>query len=93
MNFHQTKKVVFWDIVPCSPLKIKQHFGESGGSIFRALLATSLSLVSCLAYSLTLKMETTFSSETSVGFHWITQHYIPEHGILHNHCCENFKSK
>jgi hypothetical protein len=35
-----------------------------------ALLATCFMLVSCLAYSLTLKMEATCSSETSVDFKW-----------------------
>jgi hypothetical protein len=34
--------------------------------------------VSCLAYSLTLKMEVACSSETSVDFQWTTHCYIPE---------------
>jgi hypothetical protein len=33
---------------------------------------------SCLAYTSTLEMETTCSSETSVNFHRTTLHYIPE---------------
>jgi hypothetical protein len=44
----------------------------------RALLATCFMLVSCLAYYLTLKIEVTYSSKTSVDFQWTTQHYIPE---------------
>jgi hypothetical protein len=28
----------------------------------------------------------------SVDFQWAIQHYIPEDGILHNHCCENLES-
>jgi hypothetical protein len=35
-------------------------------------------LVSCLAYSLMLKMEAIYSSETSVNFQWTTRRYIPE---------------
>jgi hypothetical protein len=35
-------------------------------------------LVSCLAYSSTLKMEATCSYETLVDFQWTTWHYIPE---------------
>jgi hypothetical protein len=35
-------------------------------------------MVSCLAYSLTLKMVATCSSETLVGFPRTTWHYIPE---------------
>jgi hypothetical protein len=39
-------------------------------------------LVSCLAYSSTLKMEATCCSEMSVDFQWTTRHYIPEHRTL-----------
>jgi hypothetical protein len=48
----------------------------------RALLAASFTPLSCLAYFLTLKMETTCSSETSVDFQWTTQHYIREDRTL-----------
>jgi hypothetical protein len=42
------------------------------------LMASTATLVaSCLAYSLTLKMEAVYSSETLVGFYWATKHYIP----------------
>jgi hypothetical protein len=40
----------------------------------------------------TLKMEAICSSETSVDTQRTTWRYIPEDGILHNHCCENLKS-
>jgi hypothetical protein len=40
-------------------------------------LATWFVLVSCLAYSSTLKMGATYSSEMSVNFQWTTWHYIP----------------
>jgi hypothetical protein len=49
-------------------------------------------LVSCLAYSSTLKMEATCSSETSVNFQHITCRYIPEDTTLHNHCYEILES-
>jgi hypothetical protein len=49
-------------------------------------------LVSCLAYPSTLKMEATFSSETSVAFQGTTQRYILEDTTLHDHCCENLSS-
>jgi hypothetical protein len=45
--------------------------------------------VSCLAYSSTLKMEATCSSETSLDFHWTTRRYIPEDRNHHSHDCEN----
>jgi hypothetical protein len=49
-------------------------------------------LISCLAYSLTVKMEATCSSETSVDFQRTTSRYIPDYKVLHNHRCENLKA-
>jgi hypothetical protein len=46
-----------------------------------ALLATCFMLVSCLAYSATLKMEVTCSSNMSVDFQH-TGRYIPENKTL-----------
>jgi hypothetical protein len=54
--------------------------------------ASVLALVSCSAYSSTLKMEAIFSFETSVDFQRTTQRYIPGGSTLHNHRCENLKS-
>jgi hypothetical protein len=64
---------ISWDIKPCSPL-----------SVNRALLATFFTLVSCLAYSSTLKMEATYSSEMSVEFQRTIWRYIPEGKTLNN---------
>jgi hypothetical protein len=41
-------------------------------------------LVSCSAYSATLKMEATGPSETSADFQWTAGRYIPEHKTLHD---------
>jgi hypothetical protein len=38
-------------------------------------------------------MEATCSSETSVDYQRTTRHYNPEDRSLHNHRCENLKSK
>jgi hypothetical protein len=43
-----------------------------------SLLVTYVTLVSCLAYSSTLKMEATCSTETFVDFQQTTQRYIPK---------------
>jgi hypothetical protein len=51
---------------------------KSSFSIGKSFLATCFMLVTCSTYSLTLKMEATYSSETSVDFQRITQRYIPE---------------
>jgi hypothetical protein len=47
----------------------------------------AFTLVSCSAYSSTLKMEAICSSETSVDIQQITQRYIPEDSTLHNYTC------
>jgi hypothetical protein len=48
-------------------------------------------LISCLAYALTLKIETLCSSETVVDFLWSIWCYIPEDITLRNHQYENHK--
>jgi hypothetical protein len=70
----------FWDVMPRSLLEISRSFGgaclvhlqETG--MKQVLLATCFTIVSCLAYSLTVKMETACSSETSVDVQWTTWH-------------------
>jgi hypothetical protein len=51
----------------------------------QALLAICFMLVSCLAYSSTLKMVAACSSETSVDFQRIAWYYIPDGRTLHSH--------
>jgi hypothetical protein len=80
---------IFWDITPCSLLKENRRFG---GTCPHLQGRFSRSLVSCLAYSSTLKIEATCSSETSGATQRITGRHIPEHDTLHNHRCENLKS-
>jgi hypothetical protein len=55
-------------------------------------LPPAFTLVSCSAYFLTLKMEATCSSETSVDFQRTTRRFIPDDTTPHNHCYENLKS-
>jgi hypothetical protein len=79
---------VFWDITPCSLLKVSRRFGGT----FRlapAELAACFALVPFLAKSWTLKMEAICSTETSVEFQRATRRCIPEDRTLHNHCYEN----
>jgi hypothetical protein len=58
---------IFWDKTKRSPTKVKRRFGGTC-RLHLAWLLPTLTLFSCLAYSSTLKMETTCSSETSVIF-------------------------
>jgi hypothetical protein len=48
-------------------------------------VVASRALVSCLAYTSTLKMEAICSSETSVDFQRATRRYIPEDRTLPGH--------
>jgi hypothetical protein len=98
------KRSIFWDITLCSPLKVNRCFGGTcrlqlqGRRISparnqrKSRWQAELTLVSCSAYSSTLKMEAMFSSKTSVNFQRTTQRYIPEDSALYNHRCENLKS-
>jgi hypothetical protein len=66
-----TKISVFWDIPPCSALKVN-----------RLCLSYAFTLVSCWAYSSAIKIEVTCSSETSADFQRTTWRYIPEDRTL-----------
>jgi hypothetical protein len=89
---------VFWYIATCSPMKVNRSFEgtyrlhlhcrrisqarnqrEAGGKL-------NFLIVPYLAYSSTLKMEATCSSETSTDFHRTTLRYIPEDRTLNNLC-------
>jgi hypothetical protein len=63
---------VFWDIMPCSPLKVNQ--------LLR--LPPDFTLVSYSTYTSTLKMEATRSSETSVYFQRTIRRYVAEDRTL-----------
>jgi hypothetical protein len=49
-------------------------------------------LVSCLAYYLTLKMDTICSSKSLVDFHQTMWHYIPDERAVYSHHYANLKS-
>jgi hypothetical protein len=104
------KSYIFWDITPCSPVKVNRLFRGPVASIFRveasdkqenstkqapsrALFAAWFMLVSCFAYSSTLKVEVICSYEIPVDFHRATWRYISEKGNFHSHRYENLKFK
>jgi hypothetical protein len=74
------KSSIFWDISPCSPLKIYRRFG--GAELF----ATCFILVPFLADSFTLKMEATCFSEKSVYFQRTKRRYIPCYYLIAHFC-------
>jgi hypothetical protein len=78
------KRSVLWNIMSCSLVKVSQHFGTAypfhlQGQRTRQARnqhETSIGMISCLAYSLTLKLDTRHSSKMSTftGLHNV----IPE---------------
>jgi hypothetical protein len=79
---------MFWKnmLPPSSEFKSKPSINQHEvGRVFHkqiTWLAACFMVASCLAFSSALKMEGTYSSETSVGFHWTTRQYIPEDRTL-----------
>jgi hypothetical protein len=57
-----------------------------------ALPTACFTLAPFLAYSQTLKMEVTYSTETTFGFQQYAWHYIPEETALHSYRSEIPKS-
>jgi hypothetical protein len=67
------RSFIFWEITPCSPLKITEQ----------ALLAACFMLVSCLDISSTMKIVAICSYETADYFQHTIRRYIPEDRTLH----------
>jgi hypothetical protein len=66
----------FLNISPYSPHKVSRRFGGKFRSSLRLHLNTCFHTGFLSAYSSTLKMEATCSSEMSIGFQKITKRYI-----------------
>jgi hypothetical protein len=60
--------------------------------LWGVLLAACFMLVSYFAYTSTIKMETTHSSEMRVNFQWRLHGVVSQKTELHNHHCENLTS-
>jgi hypothetical protein len=89
------KSPSFWNITPCSPLKVNRRFGETYSlhlQVRRISRARNQRDIRWQAYSSTLKMEAICYSEMSVDFQRTTRRYIPEDRTIYNHRCENLKS-
>jgi hypothetical protein len=85
LRLPKSEPTLFHTLYFCSDCDKNWHSGDARG---RADVAVS-TLVYCLAYSSTLKMEATCPSEKSVDFQRTTRHYIPGNKTLHNHLCKN----
>jgi hypothetical protein len=89
-----SESTIFRGVTQCNPLNVNRRFGGTYRLHLQGKLCLSpdFTLVSCSAYSSTLKMEAICTSETSVDIQQTTGRYIPQGSTLHNHHCENLKS-
>jgi hypothetical protein len=83
---------IFWDLTPCSPLKVNRRFG---GTFRFHVQGRRISQVrnqreAGSKHSSALKKKIC-SSETSVDFQQTTRFYISDDRTLHNHRRENLK--
>jgi hypothetical protein len=86
------KSIIFWDMMPCSPLSCTPRFGGTYHLHLQGRRQATCLLTGLLNYSSTLKMEAICSSETSGATQRTTRRHIPEDYTLHNHRSENLKS-
>jgi hypothetical protein len=79
------KRILFWDITLHSTLKFRRNMSPlSPGLKNKLSLPSAFTLVSCSAYSSTLKMEAIYFSKMLVDFQYTVQRYIPEDSTLCN---------
>jgi hypothetical protein len=82
VTFSNSRVAVSMYVTPCDPVQLQRRFGEIyclRRSVRRIAEATKQA-----TYSLTLKKERVFSSETSVSFYQTTQRKIPQNGTLYS---------
>jgi hypothetical protein len=97
------KSSIFCGIMWCSLMKVHRHFTGTCHLHLQGWRKSqtrnrhepgskrSFTQVSCLAYSLTMKMEAACSCETLIDIQWTVLRYIPKDRSLPTHCCENSK--
>jgi hypothetical protein len=83
------KSIILFDITPCGLVEVHRNFKET----YHFHRASCFLLISCFIYSLTLKIETVRSCETSVDFYRATRHYIAKESTIHCYRRENLRCK
>jgi hypothetical protein len=96
----RSKIYIFWDITPCTRVKIKWSLGGTfcfhlQGRITSQKVTSKkevASNASCWVVVWLRPCKWRCSSKTSFDLQWSTRHYIPEDKTPHIHRCENLKS-
>jgi hypothetical protein len=78
----QVHTMMVRDMTPCSPLKSQWTFRKNKPSKKHVASRVCLTVVSCLIYSSTPKIEEICSSEKSVNFNRSTRRHFPEDRTL-----------
>jgi hypothetical protein len=87
------KSTIFWDITPCSALKVNRRFGGTCRLHFQGRrIGRVRNQRGSKWQASTLKMGLICPTETSADFQRTTRRYIPGDNTLHNHRCESLKS-
>lgn len=75
------KSTVFWEVMPCTPVEVYQHFeGMPPSSSLKNKPRKQQGYSAC---SLTLMMEVVHYSEMSVNFYNSIWHHMPEDSTHH----------
>jgi hypothetical protein len=82
-HYQATYIHILTKLLLCTCLKYVYMWSDSIARIY--LLAAFLD------YSIALKMEAVFSSESSIDLYQTAHHHIPENSTLYTHCCENLQ--
>jgi uncharacterized protein YhhL (DUF1145 family) len=80
-------RVVFWDIMPCSPLNINWCFWGTCHFQLQSWRVSKASQLTLQPWRWRWR-----SSKTAENFQQTTSHYSPAGRILHNHSSDNLKS-
>jgi hypothetical protein len=87
------KSTIFWDITPCSPLKVNRRFGWTYRLHYQSRRISQIRNQREENSKQSLKIEEICSSETSVDLQRTKRRYIPEDRTLNSETYSNVCTK